>query len=464
VIEASPGAVAQEFAQRVIRECESSLSLGAYASDSEANYVFADPARGVYELTFPLGAARRLHAVSGGIPALAWDEREMAQDRGVAFDSLPDSRPLWMYDGQMPTAILAHGEGIMHFVVGPVHAGIIEPGRFTLSSGGETVVHIDAQLGYAHRGVERSLEGKEPVVAARNVARICGSCSAARSYAYATALEQLAGIEISDEAQLARMILLELERVWNHLGDLAASSSGAGFNPGFTRGLALKERVLQLCARISGHRFLFDAIVPGGVTVRDLDIVAPVQDLVQEIDAYMRSLFGNASLLSRWQRTGIVTHEVARAYRAVGPANRGSRGEVDLRSYLPYGAYRELKLRSAHARSGDVLARCTVKRQELAESLRLICEALRKLGVRLPGPPLQMPELRGRATTAVEGPRGAEVAAVQVGMDGRLQRVHLIAASFRNWPLVARAMDGNIVPDFPLVNKSFNLCYACADR
>lgn len=459
-----PAIEAQEFAQRVIRECESSLSLGAYASRSEANYVFADPERGVYELTFPLGSERRLHAVSGFVPALAWDEREMAQDRGVVFGALPDSRPLWLHDGEMPPAILAHGEGLTHFVVGPVHAGIIEPGRFTLSSGGETVVHLDAQLGYANRGVERSLEGEEPLVAARRVARICGSCSAARSYAYATALEQLAEVAIADEVQLTRVILLELERVWNHLGDLAVSSSGAGWNPGLTRGLALKERVLQLCAQVSGHRFLFDAVVPGGVSVRNLDIVVPVQDLTREVDAYVATLFGNASLLSRWQRAGIVTHELAHACGAVGPTHRASRGGIDLRSYLPYGAYRQFTLQPANARSGDVMARCSVKRHELEESLRLIREALRKLGGRLPGPPLQMPALRGRATTAVEGPRGAEVVSVQVGMDGLLERVHVVSASYRNWPLVARAMDGNIVPDFPLVNKSFNLCYACADR
>ena len=464
MIGARPAAPAEDFARRVIRECESSLGLGAYASESDASYVFADPQRGVYEVSLPLGADRRMKAVSGDIPALAWDEREMAQDRGVAFASLPDHRPLWMKDGEMPAAILAHGEGLMHFVVGPVHAGIIEPGRFTISSGGETVVHLDAQLGYAHRGVERDLEGEDPVVAARRIARICGSCSAARSYAYATALEQLARLDISDEALYARVLLLELERVWNHLGDLAASSAGAGWNPGFTRGIALKERVLEICARVSGHRFLFDAIVPGGVSVRDLDIAIAVQELAREIDAYLRFLFGNASVLSRWQRAGVVTHEVARACGAVGPAHRASRGGVDLRSYLSYGAYRHFTLHPAQARSGDVLARCSVKRQELVEALQLIREALRKLGGRVPSAPLQMPELLGRATTAVEGPRGAEVVSVRVGANGRLERVHVISASYRNWPIVARAMDGNIVPDFPLVNKSFNLCYACADR
>ena len=454
----------EEFARQVIRESESSLCIGAYASEFQAHYVFADAARGVYQLSHRLNAARRLHAVSGRLPALAWDEREMAQDRAVAFESLPDSRPLWMHDATMPQAILAQGEGLMHFVVGPVHAGIIEPGRFTFSSGGETVVHLDAQLGYAHRGVERSLEGKEPVAAARHVARICGSCSAARSSAYASALEQLAEVTISDEAQLARVVLLELERVWNHLGDLAASSSGAGWNPGFTRGLALKERALQLCAQVSGHRFLFDAVVPGGVSIRDLEITAAVQDLHTDIDAYLRSLFGNASVRSRWQQAGFLPHETARACGAVGPTHRASCGRIDLRSYLSYGAYRQFALRPAHARSGDALARCSVKRDELGESLRLIREALRKLGGRVPGVPLRMPALNGQATAAVEGPRGAEVVAVHVGSDGRLERVHVIAASYRNWPLVARAMDGNIVPDFPLVNKSFNLCYACADR
>ncbi len=458
-----PGSI-EEFHAAVVHECESSVILGAYASQRSAHYLFADASRGIYELSHALGEDRCLRAVSGAVAALSWDEREMAQERGIRFESLPDARPLRDRFGVMPQAVVAHGEGLMHFVVGPVHAGIIEPGRFTISSGGETVVHLDAQLGYAHRGVELDLEGEDAREASRKIARICGACTVARSYAYALAVEELAGIEVDVETDLVRLILAELERIGNHLSDLAASASGGGWNPGLTRGLGLKERMMRLCDRAAGHRLLFDSIVPGGVRVRDLQMATELRALEQEVFAYLDALFGNASLVSRWHRAGVLSHAVARAGGAVGPAHRASRGKVDLRTVLPYGAYRVLAPKTARAHAGDAFSRCTVKRDEIVESFRLIGDALRALGRTAIPQPVAIPQISGRTVAAVEGPRGAEIVAVHADACGRLERVHVISASYRNWPLVARAMDGNIVPDFPLVNKSFNLCYACADR
>jgi Ni,Fe-hydrogenase III large subunit len=368
----------------------------------------------------------------------------------------------------MPSAVVASGIGLMQVVVGPVHAGIIEPGRFTFSSGGENVVHLDAQLGYSHRGVERALAGLPARRAAPLVARICAGCSAARSHAYALALEQLAAIEIEPEVALARLVVCELERIYNHLADLAASASAAGFGPGFARGMALKERAMRLCALASGHRLLFDAIVPGGIGENVLRepprVLAGLAELEPAIEGYAIGLFANGSVVSRWQRTGIVPSETAHAFGAVGPAHRGSGGTRDVRTYAPYGAYRSLAVRPAGEAGGDAFARCTVKRDELRESCRLIRHALIRLATkRFPGPyPASIPA--GTAFAAVEGPRGTETIAVHVDGAGLLERVHAISASYRNWPVVARAMEGNIIPDFPLVNKSFNLCYACADR
>ncbi len=454
----------EEFHADIIRESSHGVAMGAYATASAAHYLFLDRASS-YELRYEFNwMERSLRSASAILPLFSWDEREMAQDYALRFDGLPDARPLWGEGGVMPSPIIAHGEGLMHLVVGPVHAGIIEPGRFTFSSGGETVVHLDAQLGYAHRGVERHLEGLDPIQAAHLIARICGGCSAARSYAYALALEQLSGVTCSVEIDLARAVIAELERIYNHLGDLAACASAAGWNPGFTQGMGLKERAMRLCAAACGHRLLFDAIVPGGVRFTPLDIAGDVESLRREVESYVAMLFGNGSVLSRWRGAGILSHETANVCGAVGPAYRASGGELDMRTFSMYGAYRMLAPRPARAYTGDVLARCEVKRDELLESFRLLAGALQLLDEVPVTSQMHMRVRPGNALGVVEGPRGRELVAVQVGSDGKLERVHVIAASYRNWPVVARAMDGNIVPDFPLVNKSFNLCYACADR
>jgi Ni,Fe-hydrogenase III large subunit len=454
----------EAFHAEIIRESSRGVPIGAYATPGASHYLFLGRSS-AYELRHEFNSAERsLRSVSAVLPLFAWDEREMAQDHGVRFEELPDPRLLRGEGGIMPAPIIAHGEGLMHLVVGPVHAGIIEPGRFTFSSGGETVVYLDAQLGYAHRGVERHLEGRDPIEAARLIARICGGCSAARSYAYALALEQLSSVPSSDDVDLARLVLAELERIYNHLGDLAACASAAGWNPGFTQGMRLKERAMRLCAAAGGHRLLFDAIVPGGVRCARLNIAHDVKTLSNEVESYLAMLFGNASVLSRWRGTGIVSQKTSSVCGAVGPADRASGGELDVRTFASYGAYRILVPRTSRAESGDVLARCEVKRGELHESFRLITEALRLVRsseIDAPNPP----SIRsGRAIAVVEGPRGREAVAVHVGDDGKLERVHVIAASYRNWPIVTRAMEENIVPDFPLVNKSFNLCYACVDR
>jgi Ni,Fe-hydrogenase III large subunit len=246
--------------------------------------------------------------------------------------------------------------------------------------------------------------------------------------------------------------------------------------------MALKERAMQLCADATGHRLLFDAIVPGGLGAGILrtpgrlgagvlqtpgELRAALSALAGDVERYVGGLFGNGSVISRWVHAGVVTHETARAFGAVGPAHRGSRGQRDVRTFAPYGAYRRLAVQVASHAGGDVFARCSVKRDELRESFRLAEEALRTLGDAKPGSAnaaVDLAPASGTALAVVEGPRGAETLALHLDGAGRIERLHAISASYRNWPVVVRAMEGNIVPDFPLVNKSFNLCYACVDR
>jgi Ni,Fe-hydrogenase III large subunit len=440
-----------------------SAPLGAYATDADLHYLRLESG-GVVATLVPRGVPHGARAAEA--PVFGWDEREMADARGVRFSASPDARPFREHGGRMPDAIVAHGAGLTQIVVGPVHAGIIEPGRFTFSSGGETVVHLDAQLGYAHRGVERFLEGRDALAAAPLVARICGSCSAARSHAYALALERLAGVAVARETAYARVALCELERIYNHLGDLAACASGAGWAPGFTGGLALKERAMRLCAAAGGHRLLFDAIVPGGVATGALAdrqrIRLELEGLRRDTATFVAKLFGNSSVASRWHGAGVISREAVEAFGATGPALRACGVPLDVRAFAAYGGYAELSPEVAEHRGGDVFARCAVKRAELAESFRLASIALERSGT-LPAA-LALEVAPGTAYACVEGARGAETIALHVDAGGRIERFHAISASYRTWPLVALAMDGNIVPDFPVVNKSFNLCYACADR
>jgi Ni,Fe-hydrogenase III large subunit len=456
------------FESRVSAAMQSGhLPLGAYACAHGVHYLFLD-ARRAYAISRRLDTVRATPAFSNVFPMFSWDEREMQDEWNVRVENLPDARPFRWHDGEMPSAVVANGVGVMHMVVGPVHAGINEPGRFTISSGGETIVHLDAQLSYAHRGVERRLEQMNALEAARFVARICGGCSASRSYAYALALETLADAVIDVQTNVSRLVVAELERLYNHLADLAASAAGAGWGPGFAKGMALKERLMRLCQLGGDHRLLFDAIVPGGVsatTLRDpRRLETELHRVETDVEAYLKALFANTSLVSRWRRTGIVAHETAHAFGAVGPAHRAAGGRIDVRTFAPYGAYHRLSVRVAHASSSDVFARCRVKREEISASFQLVREALAQLDGSSPPPPQALTIPAGTAIGVVEGPRGAETVAVHIDQAGHIERLHVIAASYRNWPIVARALDGNIVPDFPVVNKSFNLCYACVDR
>lgn len=456
-----------DFTTRVSEEVLQAVPLGAYAHGDEIHYIFID-ADGPHLLSRLLAPDRKAHAVSRIIPLYSWDEREMQDEWNVRFDDLPDTRPFRAVEGNMPAAITAVGEGMTHFVVGPVHAGIIEPGRFTFSSGGETVVHLDAQLSYSYRGVERRLAGMSVLDAARFVARVCGGCSASRSMAYAQALESLASATIHPMVDLARLAILELERIYNHLGDLAATAAGAGWGPGFARGMAVKESAMRLCELAGGHRLLFDAIVPGGVGWSTLpepyELLPSVNDLQSNIERYLDDLFGNASVVARWRDAGKVGRETLRAFGAVGPARRAAGDVVDVRALRPYGAYRWFQVNVGIAMSSDAFARCCTKRDEIRESIRLVRESLTAMRKGVPTPSTALAVGPGVAVGVIEGPRGIETVAVHVDDHCRLERIHVISASYRNWPVVARAMDGNIVPDFPLVNKSFNLCYACADR
>lgn len=448
--------------------CQTHEPLGAYATDQSVNYLFMDRDE-VIRLS-----ARRARpeiaqpSIAGDFPVFDWHEREMSDTHGIVFAG-DQRRSLFIgADGVIPPALTVEGKGVCVIVVGPVHAGIIEPGRFTFSSGGETVINLDAQLSYSRRGVEQFLVGMPSVEAAPRVARICAACSVARSWAYALALEQLSGVTCDERAEWARVVFAELERLYNHVMDLASSAAGAGYGFGQTHGLALKERVHELCAAASGSRMLFDTIVPGGVRCGTLPdpqgLRERLGELRRDVLRYVEELFQNRSVIRRFEGTGYLSPQTAHSFAAVGPARRASGGEIDIRNFLPYGAYRALVLEPQVESAGDAAARCRVKYREVIQSFELLDRALIELGDAGTGEPAVVRPGLGAVTTVTEGPRGAESVSLACDERGTLTHLHVISASYRNWPVVLRANEGNIVPDFPLVNKSFNLCYACVDR
>ena len=443
------------------------LPLGCYATQRTVRTLFLSKT-GVLALRTPLERDEHWKSLAPRYPFFANHEREMKALQGIAVESSPDERPLYFSSDAIPEAIVVEGKGITEVVVGPVHAGIIEPGRFTIATGGESVVHIDAQLSYAHRALEPWFEGQDALALAPHIARICGNCTVARSWAYARAIEELAEIELDERTEFARLVLAEMERVHVHLFDLGNISAGAGYGRGTTAALGLRERINQLNRVASGHRLLFDSIIPGGVKDGILADPESIGKTLREIrdDAarFCDALFAKRSVLRRLEGAGIVEGATARRFAAVGPSARASGVESDVRAIAPYGAYRNFAFSEERASAGDVAARSEVRVREIERSFDLLERGLRELRGGAATVPRSVPRIAGVTTTVVEGARGAESLSLELRADGRIERLHVISAAYRNWPLVTRAMEGNIVPDFPLVNKSFNLCYSCVDR
>jgi Ni,Fe-hydrogenase III large subunit/Ni,Fe-hydrogenase III component G len=364
--------------------------------------------------------------------------------------------------------IRVEGEGVHEIPVGPVHAGTIEPGHFRFSVVGETILKLEERLGYKHKGIEKRFEQLAPQEAARLAGRISGDSTVAYAWAYAMALEAAAAVEISPRAAALRGIALELERIANHVGDLGYLGNDVALSFGFFQFWRLKETLLRVHRQLFGHRYLMDFIVPGGVArdlgAADLELLSDVLAYIKDESARLRAIYDeHAGAQDRFIMAGQVVPELAERLGLTGLAGRASGQDHDLRADLRLPPYDELKVeKSGHIR-GDVSARVLVRFEELGESLRLISE----LGRRIPGGALRVsvPELEpaARGCGWVEGWRGDVFIALEAGARGELHRVHAHDPSWQNWPLLERAVLGNIVPDFPLINKSFNLSYSGHD-
>jgi Ni,Fe-hydrogenase III large subunit len=343
---------------------------------------------------------------------------------------------------------------------------VIESGHFRFHLVGERILHLDARLFYKHRGLERAAEGHSLDEGARYVGRACAACAVTNGVAYAQAVEEALGLGAPAELRRARTILLELERVWSHLNDISAICAGTGLAAGVQRFAGLTERARRLNARIAGHRFLFGTVQVGGSNFTlDLDAVSAAREelsgLRAEAASGWRELVFNRSFDDRLVDVGVVRAKDVRRLGATGPAARAAGVAVDVRQASPRLAYEGFVPVVSSRAAGDVKSRLEQRHVELAQSYDLL-ESL------LAGPLRSCDAVRGGrelrvAASRVESPRGATLCVVE--SDGkRIARVHLRTGSYANWPVVAFAAVGNMLPDFPLINKSFELCYACADR
>nr|WP_320160181.1 NADH-quinone oxidoreductase subunit C [uncultured Methanoregula sp.] len=433
----------------------------------------------------------RASSIARVFPSACWFERECRDGFGVEFDGSFDDRRLFLHetypDGFHPLrkstrnipiqpkqAVGADeeypfrkvsGEGVYQVPVGPVHAGIIEPGHFRFSVIGETIFNLEIRMFYKHRGIEKLAEGKRPEDCVRIAEAVSGDESVANATAFCMAVERIAGTAVPDRAWYLRTILLELERICSHLGDQAGMLIDIAFPLGANQFSVLREDVFRLNAGLTGSRFLRGMICCGGLS-RDIspqqlgNLETFAREFRKRYRVGLKIVLSTTSVIDRFASTGVIRKNLLRPLNITGPAARASGGKVDVRTDHPYGIYDRFVPQPKPLNDGDVLSRFTVKASEIFDSLELI----ERLIASLPEGPVSGEFIArdGHALTFVESARGENLCWVMV-RGGTVERFKVRTASFCNWLVIEHAVQGNIVPDFPVINKSLNLSYAGTD-
>lgn len=425
------------------------------------------------------------------LPQVNWHEREVQDLLGLVAAGHPDPRRLVLHEdwpaglfplrkdcgfhGKVPRTAgryvfeRVEGEGIFEIPVGPVHAGIIEPGHFRFSSAGESILKLEIRHFYTHKGTEKAGEGRTPEHLLCFAERISGDNSLAHATACAQALEALAAIQVPPRAQILRTVFLEMERLHNHMSDIAGISLDVAFGFGASQLMRLKEWLLRTNERLAGTRLLRSVIALGGVrpdipAANARWLLAEIKKIKDDFDRTVQLLWQVNSLMDRIETTGVIKKEVAEALGGTGPVARASGIDRDLRRDHPYAAYKDFFFMVPVFTEGDVEGRMKVRIQEVYESFKLIYEALHAM----PAGPLQgesrpLPASQS-ALGYVESPRGECFHWIATDRHGKIARWKVQSPSFSNWPLIEYAVLENIVPDFPLINKSMNLSYSGNDR
>src|SRR5216684_5124091 len=362
----------------------------------------------------------------------------------------------------------AEGESLHEIAVGPVHAGIIEPGHFRFTANGETVVRLEERLGYVHKGIEGLMAGSDIGRAARLAGRVSGDSTVAYAVAFARAVEAALEIEAPPRAVWLRALMAELERLANHFGDIGAICNDASFALMHTHCGVLREDVLAVADACFGHRLMMDRVVPGGVAVdlapAGVAVIRTLLDEAQRRFPPLIALYDNTtSLQDRTVGTGVLRPELARRFGAGGYVGRASGRAFDARRNPGYAPYDRLKFDVPVRDEGDVDARVWIRIREVEQSLDLIGQILERLPTGASRVPLPSIGQSAEGVALVEGFRGDVLIWLRLGGDGKVERCHLRDPSWFQWPLLEAAVDGNIVADFPLCNKSFNCSYSGHD-
>jgi Ni,Fe-hydrogenase III large subunit/Ni,Fe-hydrogenase III component G len=397
-------------------------------------------------------------------------------------DAVPPATRQFEDDGRPFPFLPVGGEGVYEIPVGPVHAGIIEPGHFRFSVVGETVIDLKIRLYFTHKGTEKLFEGRTPAAGIELAERISGDSTIGHALAYCQALEALAGCVVPARALYLRVILLEMERLYNHIADFGAICNDTGFAVAHSHCFRIRERLLHLNKRLTGNRLLHGGIVPGGVG-HDLptdfnpstepalslskgsgqSLTAELDSVIADFNEVVDICLSNTMLMDRLEGAGRLTLQTAIDHGVLGYVARASGIDLDARRDHPFAAYPWLKFKVPVFESGDVKARAMARVEEAREAVSLIQQAL----AAIPGGPLaaplgQLPAWQP-AFGLVEGWRGAILHWVMADDQGKLYRVKVKDPSFVNWPALSFAVLKNIVPDFPLCNKSFNQSYSGND-
>ncbi|MFA5143558.1 MAG: NADH-quinone oxidoreductase subunit C [Candidatus Omnitrophota bacterium] len=435
----------------------------------------------------------RFDSLSKDIYSASLFEREIKEMFGITPDGNPDSRRLKLHDEVWPEGAYPlrkdfsaaragkppsgeykfnriEGEGIFEVPVGPVHAGIIGPGHFRFSAAGEPIINMEERLGFTHRGIEKLLEGICVSEAVKIAECVSGDSCFGHSLAFCRAVEKICGINIPEDAAAARAIMLELERMYNHAADIGGMAVDVGFSFPSAYASVIKESMLAMNRALTGSRYLKGMNRIGGVcknlTSGDAANLRGSLDIISKDFAKLKAmLYNSVSFMDRVDGTGILKKRTAEDLGVVGPAARASGISMDIRKDFPAGIYNRIRFNAAKESAGDVLARLNLRIAEFEESARIIAQLIDwdELSSKAACAGSIPPFKSGAALGYSEGWRGATLYWVEIDDGGLIERCKIVDPSFHNWEALSFAVLGNIIPDFPLCNKSFDLSYSGND-
>ncbi|TMH67248.1 MAG: Ni,Fe-hydrogenase III large subunit [Betaproteobacteria bacterium] len=439
-------------------------------------YTIPDASSAYPDISTIFPAANRMQRAAFdlvGVASESDDQRPWLWLASWPIDKFPLQRdfvasPKWEPGEETYAFVKVEGDGVHEIPVGPVHAGIIEPGHFRFQVVGEKVLRLEERLGYVHKGIEKRFESLRIGEAHRLAGRVSGDSTVAYAWAYAQAVEAIADAAVPPRAAWLRALALERERIANHLGDLGYLGNDGGFAFGLAQFSRLKEDVLRLNLAAFGHRMMMDYVVPGGVASSlAAAYAAQIREQCPALEREIRILRDiydeHAGLQDRFRTCGRAPPDLAQQLGLTGLCGRASGQEFDLRCDFPLPPYDVIAPRKMTQTDGDVAARVTVRFDELLESLRLCSALIDGLSDGEVNAPVPEPPPYRLGLGFIEGWRGPVFIALETGPDGTIRRCHPHDPSWSNWPVLEHAVIGNIVPDFPLINKSFNLTYSGHD-